>query len=244
MHKLGTSGPILPGVTVKIVDDKDNEVPRGQQGEIIVQGENVMTGYWNNEQATKEALRGGWLHTGDLGFVDDEGFLSVLGRAKSLLIGHDGEKFSPEGIEETLVAHSPYIEQAMLHNNQDQYTVALIVPAKESILRYLKSKGLSCQTLEGQEAALKLIQREISAYRQGGERQGLFPERWLPAAVAVLGEGFTEQNRMLNSTLKMVRGKITDFYRNRIDYLYTTEGKDVLNHQNRMIIKRLDEQPE
>ena len=244
MHKLGTSGPILPGVTVKIVDDKDNEVPRGQQGEIIVQGENVMTGYWNNEQATKEALRGGWLHTGDLGFVDDEGFLSVLGRAKSLLIGHDGEKFSPEGIEETLVAHSPYIEQAMLHNNQDQYTVALIVPAKESILRYLKSKGLSCQSLEGQEAALKLIQREISAYRQGGERQGLFPERWLPAAVAVLGEGFTEQNRMLNSTLKMVRGKITDFYRNRIDYLYTTEGKDVLNHQNRMIIKRLDEQPE
>jgi long-chain acyl-CoA synthetase len=131
----------------------------------------------------------------------------------------------------------------MLHNNQDQYTVALIVPSKETILRYLQSNGLSSQTAEGQETALRLIQSEISVYRQGGERHGLFPERWLPSAVAVLGEGFTEQNRMLNSTLKMVRGKITDFYKNRIEYLYTAEGKDILNHQNRMIIKRLDEQP-
>jgi long-chain acyl-CoA synthetase len=68
---------------------------------------------------------------------------------------------------------------------------------------------------------------------------GEFPERWLPAGVAVLGEGFTEQNHFLNSTLKMVRGEITEFYRDRIEYIYTPQGKDILNPQNRMIIKRL-----
>ena len=241
-HKLGTSGNILPGVTVKIVGEHGEERERGRQGEIVVRGENVMVGYWMNEHATKEALRDGWLHTGDLGFVDEDGFLCVLGRAKSLLIGHDGEKFSPEGIEETLVAHSPFIEQAMLHNSQDPYTVALLVPSKETLLRWLRGRGLSCHTAEGQEAVLKLLQNQVNAYRPGGDQEGLFPERWLPSAVAVLGEAFTEQNRMLNSTLKMVRGKITEFYRNRIDYLYTPEGKDILNHQNRMIIKRLEEQ--
>jgi long-chain acyl-CoA synthetase len=241
-HKLGTSGNILPGVTVKIVGEHGEELERGRQGEIVVRGENVMVGYWMNEHATQEALRDGWLHTGDLGFVDEDDFLCVLGRAKSLLIGHDGEKFSPEGIEETLVAHSPYIEQAMLHNSQDPYTVALLVPSKEPLLRWLRVRGLSCHTPEGQEAVLKLLQSQINGYRPGGDQEGLFPERWLPSAVAVLGEGFTEQNRMLNSTLKMVRGKITEFYRNRIDYLYTPEGKDILNHQNRMIIKRLEEQ--
>jgi len=241
-HKLGTSGNILPGVTVKIVGEHGEELERGRQGEIVVRGENVMVGYWMNEHATQEALRDGWLHTGDLGFVDEDDFLCVLGRAKSLLIGHDGEKFSPEGIEETLVAHSPYIEQAMLHNSQDPYTVALLVPSKEPLLRWLRGRGLSCHTPEGQEAVLKLLQSQINGYRPGGDQEGLFPERWLPSAVAVLGEAFTEQNRMLNSTLKMVRGKITEFYRNRIDYLYTPEGKDILNHQNRMIIKRLEEQ--
>lgn len=241
-HKLGTSGNILPGVTVKIVGEHGEELERGRQGEIVVRGENVMVGYWMNEHATQEALRDGWLHTGDLGFVDEDDFLCVLGRAKSLLIGHDGEKFSPEGIEETLVAHSPYVEQAMLHNSQDPYTVALLVPSKEPLLRWLRGRGLSCHAPEGQEAVLKLLQSQINAYRPGGEQEGLFPERWLPSAVAVLGEAFTEQNRMVNSTLKMVRGKITEFYRYRIDYLYTPEGKDILNHQNRMIIKRLEEQ--
>jgi len=64
----------------------------------------------------------------------------------------------------------------------------------------------------------------------------MFPERWLPAAIGVLGEGFTEENKFLNTTLKMVRGKITEFYSNRIDFLYTAEGKDIKNHQNHKIL--------
>ncbi len=239
-HKLGSSGAIVPALDVRICDDQGKEVPRGQRGEIVVRGENVMAGYWRNERATKETIRDGWLYTGDLGYVDADNFLYVLGRAKSLLIGHDGEKYSPEGIEEALVGHSPLIDQVMLHNSQSPYTVALVVPNKEALVRALKAQGLTVASPEGQDAALKMIESAVDAYRAGGPYAGMFPERWLPAAVAVLGEGFTEQNQFLNSTLKMVRGRIEEFYRDRIEFLFTPEGKDIGNHQNRMIIRRLE----
>jgi long-chain acyl-CoA synthetase len=238
-HKLGSSGAIVRDLLVKICDDQGNELPVGQQGEIVVKGENVMAGYWKNEKATNETLRDGWLYTGDLGYLDRDNFLYVVGRAKSLLISHDGEKYSPEGIEEAYVGNSRFIDQIMLYNNQSTYTVALIVPNKDNLLAYLKSRNLTTHTEEGQEAALRLLEPEIGQYKKGGAYEGEFPERWLPAAVAVLGEGFTEQNHFLNSTLKMVRGKITEFYRDRIDYLFTTAGKDICNQQNRMIVKRL-----
>ncbi|MFZ4621067.1 MAG: AMP-dependent synthetase/ligase [Bacteroidota bacterium] len=239
-HKLGSSGSIVPNLEVKICDDKGTALPVGQHGEIVIRGENVMAGYWKNEKATNDAIRNGWLHTGDLGYLDADNFLYVLGREKSLLIGHDGEKYSPEGIEEAIVGNSPFIEQAMLYNNQSQFTVGLIVPNKERILTALKLKGLTVHTEEGQAEALKIIDNEIKEYRSGGRFAGEFPERWLPAAVGILGEGFTEQNHFLNSTLKMVRGKITEYYKDRIDFLFTAEGKDVLNHQNRNIIKRME----
>jgi long-chain acyl-CoA synthetase len=239
-HKLGSSGAIIPNLAVKICDDEGNEVPFGQQGEIVVKGENVMVGYWRNEKATRETIRDGWLYSGDLGYMDKDGFLYVLGRAKSLLISHDGEKYSPEGIEEAIVGNSPYIDQIMLHNNQSAYTVALIVPNKDYIVNYLKDRHFDLQDEVGQNAALRLIESEISEYKGVGKYAGEFPERWLPAAIAVLGEGFTEQNRFLNSTLKMVRGKIIEFYKDRIDFLFTSEGKDICNYQNRMIIKRME----
>jgi long-chain acyl-CoA synthetase len=239
-HKLGSSGAIIPNLEVKICDDEGKELRVGQQGEIVVKGENVMAGYWRNEKATKEALRDGWLYTGDLGYLDGDNFLYVLGRAKSLLISHDGEKYSPEGIEEAIVGNSRSIDQVMLYNNQSPYTVALVVPNKDVILSYLRERSLAAGSEEGQDAALKLIDSEIGRFRAGGTFGGEFPERWLPSAAAVLGEGFTEQNQFLNSTLKMVRGKITEFYRNRLDYLFTPPGKEICNPQNRMIIKRLE----
>lgn len=239
-HKLGSSGSIVPNLEVKICDEKGNSLPIGKQGEIVIRGENVMAGYWKNEKATNQTIREGWLHTGDLGYLDIDNFLYVLGREKSLLISHDGEKYSPEGIEEALVGNSPFIEQVMLYNNQSLFTVALIVPNKERVLGYLRQNNLTVHTEEGQVAALTLLESEIKEYKSGGKYAGEFPERWLPASVGVLGEGFTEQNHFLNSTLKMVRGKITEFYKERIEFLYTTEGKDILNHQNRNIIKRME----
>ena len=101
-HKLGSSGFLVKNLELKICDEDGNEMPVGKKGEIIVRGENVMKGYWKNEKATRETLRDGWLHTGDMGYMDEDGFLFVLGRFKSLLISDDGEKYSPEGIEETI----------------------------------------------------------------------------------------------------------------------------------------------
>ena len=240
-HKLGSSGRIAPGLELRICDDQGRELPAGKTGEIVVRGENVMAGYWKNEKATREALRDGWLYTGDLGYLDADGFLFVLGRMKSLLIGSDGEKYSPEVIEEAITDASRYIEQIMLYNNQSPFTVALLVPNREALLRGLAAKGLSVTTPEGQEAALRLLEGEIGAFREGGKHAGMFPARWLPAAVAVLGEGFTEQNHLLNSTLKMVRGKIAEFYGARLEHLLTPEAKDIVHPQNRAIVSRLDE---
>jgi long-chain acyl-CoA synthetase len=240
-HKFGSSGTILPWIEVKICDEQGNALPVGQKGEIVVKGENVMAGYWNNERATRETIRDGWLYTGDIGYLDQDGFLFILGREKSVMIGHDGEKYSPEGIEETIVAHSPFIEQIMLYNNQSPYTVGLLVPNKEALLAWLKHHRLTCHTDEGQEAALKLLQSEIDRYREGNKNAGMFPDRWLPAAVAVLGEGFNEQNRLMNSTMKIVRGRIAEFYQNRIEYTFTPEGKDICNYQNKNIVKRFEE---
>ena len=99
-----------------------------------------MAGYWQNIEATNQSVIDGWLHTGDMGYLDKDGFLYVLDRFKSLLIGDDGEKFSPEGIEEAIVAQSPFIDQCMMYNNQNPYTVALIVPNKEALKSWLNEK--------------------------------------------------------------------------------------------------------
>jgi len=238
VHKLGSSGKVADNLELKIRDENGNPLPPGEKGEITIKGENVMAGYWKNEKATDEVLKDGWLYTGDLGYLDKDGFLYVLGREKSLLIGNDAEKYSPEGIEEAITDNSEYIEQMMLYNNQCPYTVALIVPNKEALLRWLKKQNLSGKKTEGQDAVLKLIQKQIDAFMTGGEHEGMFPQRWLPSAFAVLGEPFTEENHMLNSTLKMVRRKIAEFYKNRIDFLYSPEGKDICNHQNRTIVSR------
>jgi long-chain acyl-CoA synthetase len=199
-----------------------------------------MAGYWNNERATREVLRDGWLYTGDLGHLDTDGFLYVVGRAKSLLISNDGEKYSPEGIEETIIANSEYIDQVLLYNSQSAYTVALIVPSRDALLRWLASHNLSARSEAGQRRVLDLLQHEIDQYREGGIHAGQFPGKWLPAAVGILGEAFTEQNRMLNTTLKMVRGTIVECHRSRLDFLYTPEAKDIRNRQNMTVVSRMD----
>lgn len=238
-HKLGSSGFLVDNLELKICDENGNALPVGQKGEIVVKGENVMAGYWKNEKATAEALRDGWLHTGDLGYMDSDGFLYVLGRFKSLLIGSDGEKFSPEGIEESLVNHTNYIEQIVLHNNQNPYTVALIYPRKDALRRWLKHKQLEIDTDEGREAMIKAINYDINQYRKGGKFEGEFPERWLPSTFAVLSEGFTQENQLLNSTMKVIRGKVTERYKQLIDMLYTPEGRNIQNEQNRNALKEL-----
>jgi long-chain acyl-CoA synthetase len=198
-----------------------------------------MKGYWKNEKATNEAIRDGWLHTGDMGYVDSDGFLYVLGRFKSLLIADDGEKYSPEGIEETITDRSQYIDQFMLYNNQNKYTSALLVPNRDAPLRWAKNNNFSLTDPKTPEALLLEIESVISQYKQGGIYGDLFPSRWLPAAIAILDEPFTVDNTLLNSTGKMVRAKVVDRHKDKIDYLYTAEAKNIVNSRNLEAIQKL-----
>ena len=231
-HKLGSSGFLVQPMDLKICNAEGNELPIGEKGEIVIRGENVMAGYWKNPKSTDETVRDGWLYTGDMGYMDKDGFLYVTGRFKSLLISSDGEKYSPEGIEEEIATNSKYIDHLMLHNNQDPYTVALIVPNKDALKNFVKSHHLEWESPEGKQKSLNLLQSEVNQYKKGGIYADKFPERWLPTAIAILPEGFTEQNGLMNSTMKIVRGKIIERYLDRIQFLYTPEGKNIVNDEN------------
>ena len=230
----GSSGRVVKPMDIKICDGDGKSLPYGERGEIVVRGENVMAGYWKNPVSTAETVVDGWLHTGDMGYMRDEEFLYVVGRFKSLLISADGEKYSPEGFEDSLTDGSKYIDQVVLHNNQDPYTTVIVVPNKEALKEYVKSSnpGIDIDSREAKELMLKKIQDEVNSYRKGGSRAGMFPERWLPAAIIVADEPFTEQNHMVNSTMKIVRGKVEKHYADRIEYALTPEGKNLLNDKN------------
>ena len=231
-HRFGSSGVLVKPLEIKICDSDGNALPVGEKGEIVVKGENVMAGYWRNPEATAQTVKDGWLYTGDLGYMGKDGLLYVLGRFKSLLIASDGEKYSPEGIEEAVVEHSAFIDNIILYNNQSPYTTALIVPNKEKINAFLKEQGLSLKDEEGKKAAIKGIREQLAAFEKGGELETMFPHRWLPSTFAVLPEPFTEQNGMINSTMKVVRGKVEKAYADRLDHMYTPEGKNIYNELN------------
>jgi len=231
-HKLGSSGALVNNMDLKICDDDGRELPAGEKGEIVIRGGNVMYGYWKNETATKETIIDGWLHTGDMGYMSKDGFLYVLGRFKSLLIADDGEKFSPEGIEEAITEQSKYIDQCMLYNNQKPYTVCLLIPNQHALKTYLEDKNLTADSEEGRKAILTLIENEVNEYRPSGKFGSMFPQRWMPVAIGILEEGFTEENGLMNAVLKIVRGKIMDRYQELIDFLYTPEAKIITNERN------------
>ncbi len=236
--KFGSSGKLVKFMNLKICDIDGNELPQGEKGEIVVKGDNVMKGYWNNPKATEETIKDGWLYTGDMGYMDPDGFLYVLGRFKSLLIGSDGEKFSPEGIEEALVDQSSFIDQCMLYNNQNAYTSGMIVPNMPALNRELEKRGMKPGSDQALAEALKILQQEVDEYKAGGKYANSFPERWLPATIAILPEAFTEQNHLLNSTMKMVRGKITEYFNEELEFLYSPEAKNIVNERNLNALKR------
>ena len=238
-YKLGSSGLLVKYLDVKICDEDGNELAVGKKGEIVVRGENVMKGYWKNEKATRETIRDGWLYTGDMGYLDEDGFLYVLGRFKSLLISDDGEKYSPEGIEETITDRSPFIDQMILYNNQNKYTSALIVPNGEALVRWARGENISLTESAGTEAVLNKLESVVNQYKQGGIYDDLFPSRWLPAAICILDESFSVDNKQLNSLGKIVRAKIVERHKDKIDFMYTPEAKNIVNPQNLAAIRKI-----
>ena len=237
--RFGSSGRIVKPMDCVILDAEGKEVPHGTRGEIVIRGENVMAGYWKNPKATADTVIDGWLHTGDMGYIcpEDPDFLYVVGRFKSLLISSDGEKYSPEGFEDSITETSKWVNACVLHNNQKPFCVALFVPDKAALTEAAQKHGLDPASPEGKNYMLDLIQADVDSYKKGGKHEGLFPERWLPSAIGLCDEEFTIANKMMNSTMKIVRGKVEEHYANLLDYLYTPEGKDIHNPRNLEALK-------
>ena len=236
-HRFGSSGRLVEPLEIKILDDEGKELPVGEKGEIVIRGENVMAGYWKNPESSADTVRNGWLHTGDMGYMSKDDFLYVLGRFKSLLISSDGEKYSPEGMEEAMVDKSPFIDQIIVYNNQSPYTIALVVASKENLNRQLDKEGVAGE--ERYKRAAAILSSEVAKYRTGGEYANEFPDRWVPAVVAFADEAFTEQNGLVNSTMKVVRNKVEKYFAEAIANAYTPEGKAADNTRNIAALKRI-----
>ena len=149
----------MPDVQIKIVDPNEDDI-----GEIWIKGPNVMKGYYNNPQATAEALTDGWYHSGDLGYVDKDDFLFVMGRVKNLIVTGNGKNIYPEEVEAELVK-SPYVEEAMVYAHKpgttDEEVRAVVYLNQDALDVYAKDQGIKELT---KKDVYNLIRAEIKKY--------------------------------------------------------------------------------
>ncbi|MEW6547944.1 MAG: AMP-binding protein, partial [Spirochaetota bacterium] len=232
-HKFGSSGVIAPSVTCKIMRPDGTEVPLGVSGEITVQGENVMKGYFKNPAATAEALHDGLLWTGDLGYMDKDGFLYVVGRAKAVLIAEDGEKYSPEEIEEAIITSTDLIDQIMVWCDHKKYSCALVSLDTAKLQRYAAAKGLSTP-----QAILDALVKEFYAFKSDPKAKKV-QGAWIPGTFQIIATPFNEKDGTVNSTMKIVRYKVAEVYRELLEYSYTPEGSTTVNPRNLETVARL-----
>ena len=230
-HKLGSSGKIIPNIECFIFDDNNKPLGKGKKGQIVIKGNNVMHGYYKNPKATNEVLKNDMLFTGDLGYIDNDNFLYVVGREKALLISDDGEKYSPDEIEETIVNTSEIIQQLMLYNDHKNKTTCLITLNNTNIKNIISDKKVKTP-----EQLLDIIANDLFKIKKS---ENTFPTKWLPSTFAIIPEPFSEENKMINSTMKMVRYKITKTYMDTINYMYSKEGKNYKNKKNIDALKNI-----
>jgi acyl-CoA synthetase (AMP-forming)/AMP-acid ligase II len=183
-HRIGSAGTVRTDVEVRCVDENERELPPGEAGEIVVRGDVVMQGYWNNQQATDETLRGGWLHTGDIGMFDEKGYLFLLDRAKDMIIT-GGNNVYPREVEEVIIQH-PAVAQAVVCGVPHEYwgeavhAVVVLAPnatatAEDIILHcanhlagYKKPKGVDFVPELPVSGYGKILRREVrERYWQG-----------------------------------------------------------------------------
>ena len=230
-HKFGTSGVIIPNLDVRIMKDKDTECAVGETGQIVTRGGSVMKGYYKNPTATAETLIDGWLWSGDLGYIDADGFLVVTGREKALLIATDGEKYSPETIEEAIINTSRFVNQVMAYNEQCKFTSILITLNGTAVKAAAEQQGLKSSD-DDLDKIIKMIREDVTAFAKHPDYSSI-PAQWQPASFAIIPGVFDENNGLVNSTLKLVRHKVRDFYRSRIDEIYS----DNSNQGNREALR-------
>ncbi|MGH6921234.1 MAG: AMP-dependent synthetase/ligase, partial [Geminicoccaceae bacterium] len=203
--KLRTVGPPIPGLDVKIAAD----------GEILVRGASVMQGYWRDEAATAQALQDGWLHTGDVGLVDEDGYIQITDRKRDLIVLSGGDNCAPQRIE-GILALEPELAQVMVYGDRRPHLVALIVPDAEFARRYARQHGLSPDLASLVENAG--FQRVIGeAVRRANQNLSVI-ER--VRHFQLLPEPFTIENGMMTPTLKLKRQQICRLHRDLIDGLY------------------------
>ncbi len=183
--KVDTVGPIFPGVEVKLAED----------GEILVKGENLMLGYWNNKEATEQTIKDGWLHTGDIGEFDEDNYLKITDRKKDIIVSLGGDNIAPSKIE-NLLTLSPEIEQACVFGEQKNYIAALLVLNSES----------------------KSSDEDIQRYIDEVNKDLTQPEKI--KKFILIDEPFSIENNLMTPTMKVRRHEVQKKYQNQIDQLF------------------------
>ena len=203
--RMDTVGPPMRGVEVRIADD----------GEILVRGELVMHGYWRNKAETERTIRDGWLHTGDIGHLDERGRIVITDRKKDMIVNDKGDNVAPQKIEGMLTLQ-PEIAQAMVSGDKRPYVVGLIVPDAEWALGWAKANGEKFDMAALQDlpafktavrAAIDRVNKDLSVIEK--VRQFAFAD-----------EAFSIENEEMTPSMKIRRHKIRDRYQERIDGLY------------------------
>ena len=203
--KLDTVGPVFKGTKVKIAED----------GEILVSGENVMNGYWNDPKATSSTLINGWIHTGDIGELDEEGYLKITDRKKDIIVNAGGDNISPSRVEEKLNIE-PEIAQSMMYGDFKNYLVAILVPDRDYAQQWAKehNKEFKINKLNQDSDFIKMI--KTTTERVNKKLSQIEQVR----KFLLIDEEFTVENNMMTPTLKVRRFKVKEKYQNQLEALY------------------------
>ncbi|AHC15687.1 AMP-dependent synthetase/ligase [Salinispira pacifica] len=231
-HKFGSSGSVLHNVDCKIIREDGSAAETGETGELVITAPSVMKGYYRNEEASREALHNGSLHTGDRGYFDEDGFLYVVGRQKALLINPSGEKYPPEEIEEAVINTGDLFDQVMAYCDHQPATTVLLTLNREACAHAFQQEGI-----ENADDALEYLNKEFSSCRDPEVAGKKIPLMWTPKVFEILEEPFSTENGLLNSTMKIVRHKVATAYEERIRQIY--EDNSVFNSRNRETITNL-----
>lgn len=205
-RRMGTVGIAAKGVEIRIAED----------GEIIARGDNIMSGYWKNRKATKEALIDGWLHTGDIGELDKDGYLKITDRKKDLIVNSGGENIAPQRVEAPMIAET-LIEQVVVYGDQRPYLVAMVVPNKEVCMAWAEESGMpksGWQELASSDVLRKHLQSQIQ------QRLKLLNAHEQVRRIYIQTEPFTIENGFLTPTMKLKRRMIYQHYAEIFESLY------------------------
>jgi long-chain acyl-CoA synthetase len=205
--KIGTVGPPLPGVSIKIADD----------GEILIKGSSVFAAYNNNETATREAIVDGWFHSGDIGELDDDGFLRITGRKKELLITAGGKNVAPAFLEDRLRAH-PLVSQCIVVGDQKPFIGALVTLDAEMLPSWAKNNGLEGLSMD-EARTNEVIHAEIS--RAVDDANEAVSKAEAIRKFTILPGDFTEENGYLTPSMKLKRDLVLKDYASDVEALYS-----------------------